>query len=436
MFNDHKYGSNWMNLLTNRDFQYGDKHYRYSVGQPMGAYTSWAAFTLTHHLVVHWAAYLCGLSDFKDYIILGDDIVIKDNRVARKYITLMTRFGVDISPTKTHVSLDTYEFAKRWISKGREISGLSLKGIIGNIKSTHVVYMNIFNYFQRKPSMHVSLLHLMGELYKGLRIGNRIKSKNTIYNNLYDFHHAIRWSFGFSNYEELRNYFIKKIPIDEFIVPSERIISFKIKEILSLGMVSQGLAMKRSLLKAFGSFDSNPLPKEFWPLKYGYLNHIDSLKEKITKFSDNEYNLLDLITVFRVQSLDPILNFQRNSYKNLIVLDKLWNSSFKEYIKKLNEELVSEDKPKMDLMSHIRSGNFLKTTYKTTLVNLKPWNETLNETLDRVKFEFNFDDLKLKSNTQNNQLSYQDKWTKYFIDSSIKRTKPRFDIDINSLYKC
>jgi len=25
----------------------------YKVGQPMGAYSSWTAFTLTHHLVVH-----------------------------------------------------------------------------------------------------------------------------------------------------------------------------------------------------------------------------------------------------------------------------------------------------------------------------------------------------------------------------------------------
>jgi hypothetical protein len=199
-------------------------------------------------------------------------------------------------------------------------------------------------------------------------------------------------------------------------------------------MVSQGLAMKRSLLKAFDSLESNPLPKEFWPLKFGYLNHLDSLKEKLKKFSHNEYNLLDLISIFRVQSIDPILNFERNSHKNLIVMDKLWNSSFQKYIKELNESLKPDVQPKMDLMSHIRSGNFLKTTYKSTLVNLKPWNETLNETLDRVKFEFQFQDLKSKEVKPNNQLSYQDKWVKYFNDSRIKGTKPRFDIDINTLY--
>jgi hypothetical protein len=68
-----------------------NEYVRYSVGQPMGAYSSWAVFTITHHLVVQYAAYLCGHITFNDYILLGDDIVIKDNRVANKYITLMTR---------------------------------------------------------------------------------------------------------------------------------------------------------------------------------------------------------------------------------------------------------------------------------------------------------------------------------------------------------
>jgi len=42
------------------------------------------------------------------------------------------RLGVDISSSKTHVSYDTYEFAKRWIMHGVEISGLPMKGIISN----------------------------------------------------------------------------------------------------------------------------------------------------------------------------------------------------------------------------------------------------------------------------------------------------------------
>jgi hypothetical protein len=106
-----------MNLLTQREFVTPDckNRIKYSVGQPMGAYSSWIAFSLTHHLVVHFAALLEGyaLGTFNQYILLGDDIVIKHNKIAKRYIKIMTKLGVKISLHKTHVSKDTYEFAKR-----------------------------------------------------------------------------------------------------------------------------------------------------------------------------------------------------------------------------------------------------------------------------------------------------------------------------------
>jgi hypothetical protein len=79
----------------------------------MGTYSSWAVFTLTHHFVVYYCAQLNGLKNFNQYMILGDDIVIKNNAVAKTYIYVMNSLGVDISLNKTHVSSDTYEFAKR-----------------------------------------------------------------------------------------------------------------------------------------------------------------------------------------------------------------------------------------------------------------------------------------------------------------------------------
>jgi len=44
---------------------------------------------------------------------LGDDIVIKNDNVAQTYIKVLTKLGVEVSSHKTHVSKDTYEFAKR-----------------------------------------------------------------------------------------------------------------------------------------------------------------------------------------------------------------------------------------------------------------------------------------------------------------------------------
>jgi len=80
----------------------------------MGAYSSWAAFSLSHHVVVRIAARRAGLSpSFSDYALLGDDIVIANSKVAEQYLTILEELGVQVSPSKSHVSPDTYEFAKR-----------------------------------------------------------------------------------------------------------------------------------------------------------------------------------------------------------------------------------------------------------------------------------------------------------------------------------
>jgi hypothetical protein len=62
---------------------------------------------------VFYCSQLCGFNNFNQYIILGDDIVIKNDAVAKKYIEIIEKLGVEISISKTHVSSNTYEFAKR-----------------------------------------------------------------------------------------------------------------------------------------------------------------------------------------------------------------------------------------------------------------------------------------------------------------------------------
>lgn len=101
-------------------------------------------------MIVHYAAHLCGRRlGFDQYILLGDDIVIKDNEVALKYIWVMTQLGVETSESKTHVSKDTYEFAKRWIRGGNELTGLPLSGISDNIGSISIITKILFDYVYR-----------------------------------------------------------------------------------------------------------------------------------------------------------------------------------------------------------------------------------------------------------------------------------------------
>lgn len=47
-----------------------------------------------------------------DYVILGDDIVLRGYALAAEYKRIMNSLGVQISESKSHVSKDTFEFAK------------------------------------------------------------------------------------------------------------------------------------------------------------------------------------------------------------------------------------------------------------------------------------------------------------------------------------
>jgi len=107
---------------------------KYNTGQPMGAYSSWTVFALTHHLIIRICAMKVGQPYFTNYCLLGDDVVIKSRAVAEMYLKTMNELGVDISEQKSHVSKDTYEFAKRWIRNGIELSGAQVQAFMSTNK--------------------------------------------------------------------------------------------------------------------------------------------------------------------------------------------------------------------------------------------------------------------------------------------------------------
>lgn len=84
---------------------------RYGAGQPMGAHSSFGAFALTHHVVVRALARRLGVKPA--YAILGDDVVIRGDRLGRAYMDMLKSMDVPYSPAKTIVSEEMMEFAKR-----------------------------------------------------------------------------------------------------------------------------------------------------------------------------------------------------------------------------------------------------------------------------------------------------------------------------------
>jgi len=111
---------------------------KYAVGQPMGALSSWAMLALTHHFIVAWAAYRVKfpMGSFKDYAVLGDDIVIANGKVAGAYLQLMKEIGVEIGLAKSLVSRKgVLEFAKRFIVQKQDCSPIPFKEMVAALAS-------------------------------------------------------------------------------------------------------------------------------------------------------------------------------------------------------------------------------------------------------------------------------------------------------------
>lgn len=67
-----------------------------------------------------------GLSSFKDYSILGDDIVIWHDAVASKYLYLLKEvLGVEVSSSKSFTQVGLAEFAKGYYRFGSDLKPIS-----------------------------------------------------------------------------------------------------------------------------------------------------------------------------------------------------------------------------------------------------------------------------------------------------------------------
>jgi len=139
IFSDDVYASSWRDIMTNYAFYcpWEGRDVWYRQGQPMGAYSSWAVFSLCHHLLVQLSAKRAGLTlPFNDYALLGDDIVLTNGSVVKHYQELINSVGGTFSKDKSHTSSQMYEFAKRWFLQGVEVTGAPIRPFLTKEKYT------------------------------------------------------------------------------------------------------------------------------------------------------------------------------------------------------------------------------------------------------------------------------------------------------------
>jgi hypothetical protein len=132
------FGKIWADILVNRTYWLSSKEYdvdqgfRYSVGQPMGALSSWAMLAYSHHFIVQVAAWKAGhprYTLFRKYAVLGDDLVIADWKVAKSYLKILHTIGVECGLHKSILSHNGsgIEFAKSTFVDKVNVSPISFK---------------------------------------------------------------------------------------------------------------------------------------------------------------------------------------------------------------------------------------------------------------------------------------------------------------------
>jgi len=105
----------WYDLCTNRKFLSPDgKRLEYSVGQPMGTYTSWSTFTIMNHMLVRMSSIIENIDyiNYNQYLIIGDDVVTKSTTLSDRYTSILKDIGVDVSPTKGYTYTTNLSFIK------------------------------------------------------------------------------------------------------------------------------------------------------------------------------------------------------------------------------------------------------------------------------------------------------------------------------------
>lgn len=138
------YVNAWQDIMVGYPFEFTNKDKKeslsYQVGNPMGAYSSWPSTAVAHHYIMYFCCRELGISWSKsEYCLLGDDIVIANKELGEKYLAVIKSLGVEVSALKTHTSPKLYEFAKRLIYKGQEITPFPISALAESESRSYIM---------------------------------------------------------------------------------------------------------------------------------------------------------------------------------------------------------------------------------------------------------------------------------------------------------
>jgi len=143
-------------------------HWVYTRGQPMGLYSSFPLFALSHHALVR------SLSKKKTgglpYRILGDDIIIADDELADSYRKALQDMSVPVSDHKCVTSSSITEFAGYMITSSGYYKPLKVPKQTSNLDDSFLEYLKVMGpkYLVLLPSRVRRIARLVALIPKEL----------------------------------------------------------------------------------------------------------------------------------------------------------------------------------------------------------------------------------------------------------------------------
>jgi hypothetical protein len=97
-------------------------------------------------------------------------VVIRNDRVAIEYLSLLDQIGVEVSQDKTLVSPTAFEFAKRFFLDDEELTAFPIAGIQTTLKGVTETLMVLSESLRRNfPDLFKVNPNLIYDLYHALR---------------------------------------------------------------------------------------------------------------------------------------------------------------------------------------------------------------------------------------------------------------------------
>jgi len=325
---NEEFATCWVQLISYFPFSYNNKSYYWSVGQPLGAFSSWAMFALTHHLVVQYCYFKVTkkLRWFNQYALLGDDIVIWHTKVAEFYQQFMYDIGVEINLTKSFIGLtNSGEFAKRHFLNGHNISGFGY-AMIKRANASLTGWIRFLEILESEDFLSTgATLLLPGNNDKALARSTESKVA-WLYTLRKSFAHKLFLAYGniiFSYSDLMEHYVLQRIEL----LNKQATSSLEYKQFLKLSrkiiLLSQrrGVAVKLSCLDISFVGDelvSHPLVR--------YLNVRNNLIwDKIEQF-----NIVIQDSLFSQDSILELCSYSQEEYIPSLNLDTFFTEDVNE----------------------------------------------------------------------------------------------------------